>query len=144
MNVMKDKGLWPIWPAAQYSEPLEYLLASFSSLGLPVIRADPDTPYEAPSPPRIHRAPRVVHHGWGYGPDGPESVLSPRIPCPPPQRQTAVAPRMPTQHTVSNSSMRLEDLCVGLCLDCSKGNDVCRLPHPAPWPAYQSSLEMWF
>lgn len=35
----------------------------------------------------------------------------------------------------------LNKLCVGLCLDCLKGNETCRSAHPDPWPAYQRRME---
>jgi hypothetical protein len=37
----------------------------------------------------------------------------------------------PSQQTLGNLAERVRKHCAGLCLDCLKGNDQCRLPHPS-------------
>jgi hypothetical protein len=36
----------------------------------------------------------------------------------------------PTQQTLESLAERIRENCAGLCLDCLKGNEQCRLPHP--------------
>lgn len=43
---------------------------------------------------------------------------------PPRQRQE------PSQQTLESLAERVREHCAGLCLDCMKGNENCRLPHP--------------
>jgi hypothetical protein len=120
---------------------LEEQLTSFSSLELPNIRADRDSPYQPSSSPRTKKD-RYNNGGW----DGSfiprrsslnSSASSVKVKAVPTDRS-------PTLRTLSDLTARLKGLCVGLCLDCLKGNDVCRSPYPDPWVAYRRSLGLWF
>lgn len=46
-------------------------------------------------------------------------------------RGQAVEP--PTKLELNNILERIELFCVGLCLDCCKGKDTCRVPHSDPF-----------
>jgi hypothetical protein len=51
------------------------------------------------------------------------------------QRSTdhSISPRpqeQPSQQTLESLAERIREHCAGLCLDCLKGNEQCRLPHP--------------
>lgn len=143
MAAMKAESLWPIWPyGADHSTPrsLQDQLASFSSLEIPAIVADRDVSYEPPSPPANRREMWEVMERSLYG----EQVRSPRIHTPPTRVNDSPIPKTPTLRTVLSMSTRLEDLCVGLCLDCLKGHEMCRLPHPLPRVAYRDSFRLWF
>lgn len=141
MAAMKSRELWPILPFTSGSRSLEDQLASFSSLELPVISADRKKSY----PPGRKR------RGFYKSYDSHDDDIS-LTPSPPPshlpgslgQGCSSWTSTSPTQRTVFDLCMRLQDLCVGLCLDCLKGNDVCRLPHPDPWVEYLRSSELWF
>lgn len=39
----------------------------------------------------------------------------------------------PLKFELNNIVERIELYCVGLCLDCFKGNNSCRVPHPDPF-----------
>jgi hypothetical protein len=141
MAVMKPNGLWPVRPVTSRLKSLEEQLTSFSSLELPNIRADRDSPYQPSSSPRTKKD-RYNNGGW----DGSfiprrsslnSSASSVKVKAVPTDRS-------PTLRTLSDLTARLKGLCVGLCLDCLKGNDVCRSPHPDPWVAYRRSLGLWF
>jgi len=48
-------------------------------------------------------------------------------------RNNDIAPRQrqrPSQQTLESLAERVREHCAGLCLDCLKGNENCRLPHP--------------
>jgi hypothetical protein len=140
MAAMKSKGLWPILPVDAGSKSLDDQLSSFSSLDLPVISADRDRSY---SPPLKRRDSSKSIGSWGP----PSSVTSPlpsRLSDRRGHTHNSLTSRSPTQRTVFDLSKRLQGLCVGLCLDCLKGNDVCRSPHPESWEAYRRSSGMWF
>jgi hypothetical protein len=138
MTSMKAQSLWPIWPGNSSLKSLEGQLKAFSSLELPIISADRDKFY-VPPPPAPSLAPSVIdrqHGGWVAYDSMPPS---PRLRSPPIRTK-----EVPTLRTVLDLSKQLTSLCVGLCLDCSKGNDVCHLPHPDPWTAYRAGLNFHF
>lgn len=142
MAAMRAERLWPIWPyGADHAPPrsLQDQLASFSSLEIPTIVADRDTAYEPPSPPANKRNIWDVMERSLYG----EQEPSPWIRTPETRTCDVTDHKVPTLRTLLNLSKRLEDLCVGLCLDCLKGHEVCRLPHPDPWVAYRESSRLW-
>lgn len=141
MAAMKANELWPILPVTSGSRSLEDQLASFSSLDLPIISADRDRSY---SPRRKRRSSIESYGTWGDDISLTPSPPPSRLPGFLGQGHGSSTSRSPTQRTVFDLSKRLQDLCVGLCLDCLKGNDVCRVPHPESWGAYRRSSEMWF
>ena len=139
---MKAKELWPILPVTTGSKSLEDQLLSFSSLELPIISADRDRSY---SPPLKRKHSYKSYVDWGMAiVHIPSPSPSPRLPSPLSQSHGSLTSGSPTQRTVFDLSEKLQDLCAGLCLDCLKGKDVCRLPHPDPWAAYRRSSELWF
>lgn len=146
MTAMKAQKLWPIWPAGEQVTPrsLGEQLASFSVLQIPTINADRDAPYEPGVAPISRSRSRVLsasvlseqnlHGGWA-------AVGS--SPIPSARACDAPDPQVPTLRTVLGLWLQLEKLCVGLCLDCLKGNEVCRLPHPDPWVEYRERFGLW-
>jgi hypothetical protein len=138
---MKAKELWPILPTTSGSRSLEDQLASFSSLDLPIISAGRDRSY---SSRRKRRSSIKSYDSW----TGPISLTPSPLPSPRHgsmgHGRSTLTSNSPTQRTVFDLSKRLHDLCVGLCLDCLKGNDFCRLRHPDPWVEYRRSSELWF
>jgi hypothetical protein len=141
MIAMKDQSLWPTWPGNSGLESLEDQLKAFSSLELPVICADGDKIYEPPFPPRVSPRTRYDHNGSPIESDSRASSPSTWAQVRGKKEPTL---RVPTLRTVFDLSEHLRSLCVGLCLDCSKENDVCRSSHPDPWEAYQGSFRRLF
>jgi hypothetical protein len=144
MTSMKDRSLWPIWPCNSGLKSLEEQLKAFSCLELPVITADRHIFYEAPSTPQI--SPRIHrdHGDWARASVYDSMPPSLRGSDSPSRNKMEQTLQVPTLRTVFDLSEQLRSLCVGLCLDCSKGNDVCRLPHPDPLAAYQAGLNFHF
>jgi hypothetical protein len=144
MISMKDQSLWPIWPGNSGLKSLEEQLKAFSSLEIPVISADRDIFYEAPSTPRI--SPRIHrdHGDWAEADDYDSMPPSSPWDSSPNRNKMDQNPRVPTLRTVFELSEQLRSLCIGLCLDCSKGKDVCRLPHLDPRAAYRAGLNSHF
>ena len=46
------------------------------------------------------------------------------------QNPTSRPSEQPSQQTLESLAGRIREHCAGLCLDCFKGNEHCRLPHP--------------
>ena len=121
--------------------PLEEQLTSLLSLRLPILNAEQDKSYETPLR-RINsfRSGRSNLGEWGYN-------SMPATPCvarPPVHGFTTSTPQTLTVHAVLELSKLLDDLCVGLCLECLKGNGICRTPHPDPWSAYRNAVRYRF
>jgi hypothetical protein len=141
MTSMKDQSLWPIWPGTSGSKPLEDHLKAFSCLEVPVICAADDKLHGSWPTPRVSPRTRYDHNGSPIEYDSRAS-----FPTAWEQVRSEKEPtlRVPNLRTVFDLSEYLRNLCVGLCLDCSKGNDVCRSIHPDPWAAYQGSFKRLF
>jgi hypothetical protein len=138
---MKANELWPVRAVTHWSESLQDQLKSFCSLELPVIRADRNKKYSRrTSPDSIDN----YNTGRDYDSLGEPVPWPPQISGARRQGKHDKTCQITTQRTVFDLSKRLEDLCVGLRLDCLKGKEACRVPHPYPWAAYHGSLEMWF
>lgn len=141
MTAMKIKELWPVLPVTHGSKSLEEQMNAFSSLEIPIICAD-STSYDTHSPPYVPSRNNGGGNVWGNNYESRQP--SPRVHRSPSRAYTMRNSHGPTLRTVFDLSERLRSLCVGLCLDCSKGNDVCRSPHPDPWGAYWKSVRLWF
>lgn len=146
MVALRENRLWPIYPATSTTTSIQDQLKSLSLIELPVICADTGGAYGSP-------APRTMQHhkgkdlGWG---DEADSVISlsvrsrdssPTRDSAPHRRRDATSVRQPTARTLMSLAEELNKLCVGLCLDCLKGNETCRSAHPDPWPAYRRRME---
>jgi hypothetical protein len=142
MTSMKDQSLWPIWPGNSGLESLEDQLKAFSCLEVAVICADGDKLCEPLPTPRVSPKARSIRYDHnGFEVDYGSRASSPNT-CITFKKEPTL--RVPTLRTVFDLSEQLRSLCVGLCMDCSKGNDVCRSPHPEPWAAYRAGLNSHF
>jgi hypothetical protein len=142
MTAMKEQSLWPIWPGNSGLKSLEDQVKAFSSLELPIISADDDKLYEPWPLLRVPPRTRCDHNGSPieYASRASSPLSGKRWD----QSKKEPTVRVPTLRTVFELSEHLRSLCVGLCLDCPKENDVCRSPHPGPWAAYQGTFKRLF
>jgi len=138
---MKANQLWPVRPVTHWSTSLQDQLKSSCSLELPVIRTDRNKRHARHSSPDSTDSDNTRRDWDSYGDPVFQSA---HISGARRQGKHEKTHQTPTQRTVFDLSKRLEDLCVGLCLDCLKGKESCRVSHPYPWAAYRGSLEMWF
>lgn len=122
-----------IWPLHLGANSVQELLERLSELELPVLEAAPDEPYTRPVP--------VPHQRWGRansadswnGPSPARSVNGAGGWGNNPSPSVTSISDAPNHVTMRQAVECLKDLCVGICLDCIKGNEVCRVPHPRPW-----------
>jgi len=135
---LQSSGLWPL---DLKSSSLKKIVAALPKVHVPVLESDgyPHSPF-AGQDSGIHARNDAMDM---YGSDvmdlsPPRSPVSwdfdgrayHRFQSTPSRPQ-----EQPTQQTLESLAERIRENCAGLCLDCFKGNDQCRLPHPTLWRA---------
>ncbi|KAK6428090.1 hypothetical protein LTR95_015771 [Oleoguttula sp. CCFEE 5521] len=137
---LRSHALWPIYASLQPDR----IIKGLSEVTVPLLRADDNKEYVEPQPtgeryarwtevgdwgvgiaggewqeirPHGIRASSPVNSAWGRPERNPQVIRKPKT--------------IPTQASVATLAKAFEASCVGLCLDCLKDNEVCRVPHPS-------------
>ncbi|KAK6442821.1 hypothetical protein LTR95_000927 [Oleoguttula sp. CCFEE 5521] len=126
MDNCREVGLWPLGHTVAPKD----VIRGLRMLKVPAIYADEHRP-----PAGRPSYPMMVHpaqfQAWQ-----PVTVVGDGRPAPPQDDvSTAEASvpeltRPPTFATIIEAAKKFESNCIGLCLDCLKKNEVCRVPHP--------------
>ena len=107
-----------LWPLDLRGSPLHYLFGDLREYHVPVMQADDLTDQHANS---IAGLASLAQEHMRY--TGTRSA----------QQWSAWAIKPPTKFELVHIVERIELFCVGLCLDCLKSNDRCRVRHPDPF-----------
>lgn len=136
LQELRVRMLWPL--DFRYAQ-LDAFVAELRTVKVSTIRADQDEPFKAPTYARKTRY--VDNGGWG-APSELEQYWEPD-----PEDQPFAYPEpldgleIPNQRHLEEAAARVEKLCVGLCLDCLKGKDICRVAHVKAWHTIQPKSE---
>lgn len=122
-----------LWPLASRTTCLQQYLLAMPLVTIPTLKADKYTEESVNRPPRPCCSPVssvASSGGWGnnYKPSSPS-------PTPPEPSDP------PTKEKFKDIAKRMKSCCVGVCLDCLKGNETCRVPHTSPWQAWQADSD---
>nr|OQO18358.1 hypothetical protein B0A51_15655 [Rachicladosporium sp. CCFEE 5018] len=167
MDLSKDLSNLSLWPLDAKITSVDDALVGLANLKVPVLVAAEDRPYNPPYASPIRHSPRTSDRGvWATRSPTESEVMQAwnaaeaMLVGSPPQHQRSVTPQPATTPFVDTltpkhiSAMRdvLEQSCAGLCIDCLKGNEVCRLERlgfcerwqrPAPTMLSGGSADGW-
>lgn len=126
-------------PLNSSTSSLQHYLDIMSSIHVPVMQQD-IYPRSATKmlPARFWPNHESMTLGWNirhHGTWADVNAESPNSGSPTSSVFTAPQPRIepPSQEDLDNLTDRIRGRCVGLCLDCVKGNDSCRVGHRELW-----------
>jgi hypothetical protein len=108
-----------LWPIDLDKLSLQKIVNALSTVRVPVLESHtyPHSPFDGPdSEDGDDEMPTGLVFPWGSGGVGQAVQYRPR--------------HQPSQRTLVNLAERVREHCTGLCLDCFRGNEQCRLPHP--------------
>lgn len=123
LESLKRERLWPLdFRHIQLGHAATLLL----NVSIPILRADEDVHYQAPQYVLVRR-----DGGW----DEPLPATWETMPTSstPPKPDPVKDLCVPKDGDLRALAKRIEELCVGICLDCLEGKDKCRVEHTRPW-----------
>lgn len=111
-----------LWPLDLRVHSLAYVFGQLREYHVPVMQAD-ILPEQKTSTLMDH-----LERSGAYIIDHPRRYFDN-----PPRNSTAKVVKPPTKFELVHIVERIELFCVGLCLDCLKGKDKCRVKHTDPF-----------
>ena len=123
---LQSSGLWPL---DLKRSSLKKLVTALPTVHVPVLESDgyPRSPFAGQTSrndygsEEMHLTPLGYPRtpmGWGF--HGAYKL----------QNIAGREKEQPSKQTLESLAERIREHCAGLCLDCFKGNEHCRLPHP--------------
>ena len=123
---LQNSGLWPL---DLKRSSLKKLVTALPTVHVPVLESDgyPRSPFAGQTSrndygsEEMHLTPLGYPRtpmGWGF--HGAYKL----------QNIARREKEQPSKQTLESLAERIREHCAGLCLDCFKGNEHCRLPHP--------------
>jgi hypothetical protein len=118
-----------LWPLDLKSYSLQSLVTMLPTVHVPVLESDgyPHSPFAGQTVGNnhgsdvMHMSPPRTPRSWIFD----DEIYIHQNPTSRPSEQ-------PSQQTLESLAGRIREHCAGLCLDCLKGKEQCRLPHPTP------------
>jgi len=123
-DLLKQLEMHSLWPLDVGKLSLQLILSCLRAVHVPIMERD--TTSSPPATPRHIRS-DYYYDSWHVGtrPSSRQSYVS-EITY---GMAAARKSEQPTEAVLDSIIERVAERCVGLCLDCFKGNDHCRQPH---------------
>lgn len=147
-HFLEELRSWVLWPLDFRRAKLDGILAKLRRVKVPIIRADEDSPFKATTYIRQTRSESAswvnpARGGWNtasepqehWGPIQEDRSLA--------QPDPLLGLEIPDQRHFEKLAARAEKLCVGVCLECLKGKDVCRVAHVKAWHTIEPDKASW-